>query len=294
MAEFDARTQLFGLIGFPLGHTLSPVLHNAALAATGINGVYLALPTPPERLAEAIGAMRAWPLGGLNVTVPHKVAVMNLLDALTPEARRIGAVNTISRDGDRLIGHNTDHLGFRAMVEGLAVPERAVILGAGGSSRSVAFALVALGVSEIVFAVRRPGASRDVREAMGAGVVLWREVPFASPDLASALGGAGWLINTTPLGMSPELDASPLSEGELSGLPPAAAVLDLIYNPAETRLMREARRRGLEARNGLAMLIAQAAAAFSIWTGREAPASAWRDALTPRLAPAGGRGEGVD
>lgn len=285
MPAIDARTQLFGLIGYPLSQTLSPQLQNAALAATGLNGVYLALPTPPERLAEAIGAMRAWPLGGLNVTVPHKVAIMPLLDAVTPEAQRIGAVNTVSREGDRLIGHNTDHLGFRAMLDGFDLPERAVILGAGGSSRAVAYALATAGVPEIVFAVRRPGASQELVSALQLPDVRWQEVAFDSPALHAALAGAGLVVNTTPVGMSPAIDASPLGEDALDRLPGGTAVLDLIYHPSETRLMRLAQARGLGTRNGLSMLIAQAAAAFTIWTGREAPEAAWNDALTVSLEP---------
>lgn len=279
MPGIDARTQLFGLIGYPLGHTLSPPLHNAALAATGVNGVYLALPTPPERLAEAIAAMRAWPVAGLNVTVPHKVTVMPLLDAITPEAERIGAVNTIARDGDRLIGHNTDYQGFLAMLHGLPVPERAVILGAGGSSRAVAYALVSAGTREITFAVRRPGASQEVVTAMAAPAVRWSEAAFGSTELNAALDSADVLVNTTPVGMTPHADLSPLESTDLARLPTHAAVLDLIYNPSETRLMRLAKARGLDAINGLPMLIAQAAAAFTIWTGRQAPESAWQNAL---------------
>ena len=279
MPGIDAHTQLFGLIGFPLGHTLSPSLHNAALAATGVNGVYLALPTPPERLADALSAMRAWPIAGLNVTVPHKVAVMPLLEAITPEAERIGAVNTISREGDRLIGHNTDYKGFLAMLDGLPVPEHAVILGAGGSSRAVAYALVSAGTRAITFAVRRPASSQEVVAAMAAPAVRWEEAAFGSPELHAALATADVLVNTTPVGMAPHADASPLDPTELARLPQGAAVLDLIYNPSETRLMRLAQERGLTARNGLPMLIAQAAAAFTIWTGRQAPESAWQDAL---------------
>ncbi len=279
MPAIDARTQLFGLIGYPLGHTLSPALHNAALAATGVNGVYLALPTPPERLADALAAMRAWSVAGLNVTVPHKVAVMPFLDAIAPEAERIGAVNTVSREGDRLIGHNTDFQGFLAMLDGVAKLERAVILGAGGSSRAIAYALVQAGAKTVTFAVRRPGASQDVVAAMGAPDVRWQEVRFASPELDAALEGADVLVNTTPVGMSPHIDDSPLDSRGLARLPSHAAVLDLIYNPSETRLMRLAKERGLQTRNGLPMLIAQAAAAFTIWTGKQAPEAAWQDAL---------------
>lgn len=277
MLEIDAQTRLYGLIGHPLTETFSPRLHNAALAAAGLNGVYLALPTAPERLAEAIAAMRTWPLGGLNVTVPHKVAVMPLLDAITPAAARIGAVNTIVREGDRLIGHNTDHLGFGAMLAGLAVPERAVILGAGGSSRAVAFALARAGVRAVTFAVRRPGASHAVVAALALPEVAWHEAAFGSPELEAALAAAGWLVNTTPVGMG--ADASPLEARSLARLPRGAVVLDLVTHPAETSLMRRARARGLLARNGHAMLTAQAAAAFAIWTGVDVPEAVWNDAL---------------
>lgn len=281
----DAQTRLFGLIGYPLRETLSPRLHNAALAATGLNGVYLALPTPSERLPDAIAAMRTWPLGGLNVTVPHKVAVMPLLDAISPEAQRIGAVNTIAREGDRLIGHNTDHRGFHAMLEGLPVPERAVVLGAGGSSRAVAYALAHAGVRVITFAVRRPGASRDLVDALALPHVRWEEVLMPSAALEKALAAAGWLVNTTPVGMAPALGDAPLDDAMLERLPAGAAVLDLITHPAETLLMRRARARGLVARNGLAMLISQAAAAFTIWTGHEPPETVWKDALRGILEP---------
>ncbi len=279
MLGIDAKTQLFGLIGYPLAQTHSPRLQNAALSAMGLNGVYLAMPTAPERLASAVGAMRAWPVGGFNVTVPHKVAVMEFLDAISPEAERIGAVNTISREGDRLVGHNTDHVGFLAMLAGIPLPERAIILGAGGSSRAVAFALASVGVGEILFAVRRAGASREVVSSLRFPDVGWQEVLFGSPALRSALPGTCLVVNTTPVGMAPEIDASALDADALALLPPQAAVLDLVYSPAETRLLRLARERGHPTRNGLTMLIAQAAAAFSIWTGVQAPEKAWHDAL---------------
>lgn len=279
MPAIDAHTQLFGLLGYPLVHTLSPTLHNAALAATGVNGVYLALPTPPERLADAIAAMRAWPVAGLNVTVPHKVAVMSYLDEIAPEAARVGAVNTIAREGDRLVGHNTDVAGFLAMLEGVSSLERVLILGAGGSSRAVAAALLKAGSRQVTFAVRRPGASQDVIDSLQAPEIHWQEVAFASPDLDATLPHTDLLVNTTPVGMSPQIDDSPLDANALERLPSHAAVLDLIYNPSETRLMRLAKERGLHTCNGLPMLIAQAAAAFTIWTGKHAPDAAWQDAL---------------
>ncbi|HEY9900592.1 MAG TPA: shikimate dehydrogenase [Pantanalinema sp.] len=276
----DAHTFLLGLIGHPLGHTLSPRLHRSALAHAGLDGVYLALPTPSERVEDAVRAVRAWRIRGLNVTLPHKEAVIPLLDDLTSRARRVGAVNTLFWDGDRLVGDNTDTAGFEALIEGLPVAGRKVlVLGAGGSARAVADVLGEQGAREVVFAVRREGASRDLVEsfARAFGATCYREIPWEA--LAEHLGEAALVVNTTPVGMYPDGDRSPLSPEQVDLLGAGSAVVDLVYRPAATRLVQDARARGLTARSGLVMLAAQASAAFERWTGARVPLEVWLGAL---------------
>ncbi|HEY9856827.1 MAG TPA: shikimate dehydrogenase [Stenomitos sp.] len=276
----DADTFLLALIGYPLGHTLSPRLHQAALAAAGLNGVYLALPTPPEHLADAVRGVRAWKLRGLNVTIPHKVAVIPLLDGLTARAERVGAVNTLYWEGDRLMGDNTDVAGVKALSAGLAVEgRRVIVLGAGGSARSVGVALGELGAAEVVFLVRRPGAAQALVSGLTEAFPATRALEQPWEAAEELLPAADLLFNTTPIGMEPNDADSPLTPDQVALLPGHAAVLDLIYRPAMTRLMRMAAERGLVARNGLAMLVAQAQAAFERWTGRHVPLDVWERSL---------------
>lgn len=276
----DADTFLLGLIGYPLGHTLSPILHQAALEAAGLNGVYLALPTPPERLADAVRGVRAWRLRGLNVTVPHKVEVIPYLDGLTPGAERVGAVNTLYWEGDRLMGDNTDVAGVHALLAGLSLAGRSVlVLGAGGSARSVGVALGQLGAAQVAFLVRRPGSARDLvaNLSWAFGAMRAVEVPWQRVD--DLLGAVDVLINTTPIGMQPHAAETPLGPEQIALLGSHAAVIDLVYRPTETRLLRHAAERGLLVRNGLVMLVAQAQAAFERWTGQNVPTEVWERSL---------------
>lgn len=262
---------LYGLLGYPLGHTLSPAMQQAAFAARGLEGTYLALPVPPERLAGALAGVRAWRLPGLNVTVPHKTAVLPHLDGLTPEAEAVGAVNTLYWDGDRLMGDNTDVAGFAgALGDRPAGP--AVVLGAGGAARA---ALKVLGAAPgpVHVLARRVEAGRALLGEFG---LAGRAAAPGSPEAAACLAEAALVVNATPVGLDGA--ASPLTAADVARLPGGARVMDLIYNPAETPLMRLARARGLEAEGGLEMLVRQGAAAFARWTGREAPVEAMRRA----------------
>jgi shikimate dehydrogenase len=267
---------LYGLLGYPLGHTLSPRLHNAALRWAGLDGAYMALPVPPERLDGALAGVRAWRLPGLNVTVPHKTAVIPFLDGLTPQARQIGAVNTLYWEGDRLMGDNTDYQGFLESLPELAWPEvTATVLGAGGAARAVVAALDDRRVGVLHVAARRPDQAAALRAALAP------ETPGHAVGLDAAgplLGRTGLLINTTPVGMH---GGSPLDEAHLACLPAGALVYDLIYNPAETPLLAMARARGLATQNGLEMLLCQAAAAFERWTGRRPPLEVLRASVQP-------------
>ena len=270
---------LYGLLGYPLGHTLSPRLHQAALRWAGLAGTYVALPVPPERLEGAIAGVRAWRLPGVNVTIPHKTAVMAHLDALTPQARQIGAVNTLFWDGDRLMGDNTDYAGFDASLPELRWPDTiATVLGAGGSARAVVAALRDRGVAVLHVVARRREQASALREALAPdlpGQLLGFEDEVA---LGALLARTRLLVNTTPLGMQ---GGSPLGEAQVACLPANAYVYDLIYNPAETPLLAMARARGLAGCNGLEMLLGQAAAAFERWTGRRPPLDVLRHAIAP-------------
>jgi shikimate dehydrogenase len=270
---------LYGLLGYPLGHTLSPRLHQAALRWAGLAGTYVALPVPPERLDGAMTGVRAWRLPGLNVTIPHKQAVMPFLDGLTPQAEQIGAVNTLFWEGDRLLGDNTDYTGFKESLPPLDWPHVIVtLLGAGGSARAVVAALRDQGVAVLHVVARRQAQAEALRRELAPalpGMVVGLDE--AGP-LEALLGRTRLLVNTTPVGMDGH---SPLSAAQVAMLPANAYVYDLVYNPAETPLLAMARARGLQGCNGLEMLLGQAAAAFERWTGRKPPLDVLRDALVP-------------
>ncbi|HEY9722249.1 MAG TPA: shikimate dehydrogenase [Oscillatoriaceae cyanobacterium] len=266
---------LFGLLGYPLGHSLSPRLHQAALAWAGRPGTYVALPVPAERLAGAIAGVRAWRFPGLNVTVPHKQAVIPLLDGLTPLAARVGAVNTLYWEGDRLLGDNTDYLGFlESLPPALLRPGlRVVLLGAGGAARAVAAGLQDRGCSVTVVA-RRLEAARTLGADLKAG---FEAASFADgPRLRKFLTEAELLVNATSVGMDGV--SAPLAPDAIACLPEGAFVYDLIYRPARTPLLDQAQARGLGIQNGLEMLLIQAAHAFERWTGERPPLALLREA----------------
>ncbi|MDB5099661.1 MAG: shikimate 5-dehydrogenase [Cyanobacteria bacterium RYN_339] len=275
---------LYGLLGYPLGHTLSPPMHQAALAALGLPGTYEALPVPADRLAGAMAGVRAWRLPGLSVTIPHKVAVMAYLDEVTPLAQRIGAVNTIYWDGDKLCGDNTDYAGFRACLPPGTVAGQAVtVLGAGGAARAAVLALADEGAARVHLVARRQAAAEALRDQLLPGEQAGAIVPFEDlPELQRILAESRLVVNATPLGMHGK--TAPLPGDALAALPADAHVMDMIYAPAETPLMAAARARGLAVSNGAEMLLHQAAFAFERWTGAQAPLAAMREALHAGLA----------
>lgn len=264
-----------GLTGYPLGHSLSPRLHAAALAATGFAGNYELFPVSPEEphaLADLLKRLRAGELHGLNVTIPHKQAVIPLLDDLTSAARAIGAVNTIYfRDG-QLIGENTDAPGFLADLQqlvGTRLPEptrHALVLGAGGSARAVVYALLNHGW-QVTIAARHLEQAQVLCAGFQSSSFGPRvsNIEYTGSSIFPLLPGLALLVNTTPLGMSPNTGSSPWPV-DLAF--PRADVYDLVYNPRETLFVRQAREAGLRARTGLGMLVEQAALAFECWTGR--------------------------
>jgi shikimate dehydrogenase len=270
-----------GLIGYPVGHSRSPAMQQAAFDALGIPARYVLWETPPEALAERLASLRAPDVLGANVTIPHKTAVAPLLDALAQSAERAGgAVNTIVRGADgRLMGHNTDVSGVLRVLDAHgagAVGQSVLVLGAGGAARAAWAAAHERGMLLRV-AVRNPAMAQgalSVLDRSPAGIV-----PLdASDELAKVLAASNILINATPVGMGDPL-VSPLSAELLSYLPESALVFDMVYIPPETALLRAARARGLRVVTGLEMLLEQGAAAFQLWTGLPAPVEVMRAAL---------------
>jgi shikimate dehydrogenase len=274
MSRLSGATNVAGIIGWPVERSLSPAIHNAAFSALGLDWVYLPFPVEPGEAAHAAEAMRTLGIRGLNVTMPHKRTVIPALDELTMEAARIGAVNTITLDGERLIGSNTDGPGFLTFLDAEVSLDpkgaRALILGAGGAARSVAVALGDAG-AEVTIAARRPDQAKEI-----AGLVQGAIAVGSDPEtLKRQIAGAGLIVNATPVGRDGE--AMPLDP---AGLGPGHVVVDLIYHPEATPLVRTAREHGARAFNGIGMLVHQAALSFEKWTGVAAPIDAMRAAVS--------------
>ena len=270
-----------GLIGFPVGHSISPAFQQAAFDSLGLDVDYQLWETPAERLTEVVGRLRESNYLGANVTIPHKQAVTSLLDSVDEVARVVGAVNTIVREGKRLIGYNTDVEGFSRALEtdgeSRVSSHRFVVLGAGGAARAVVTAVL-LGepASVVVLARRREQAVALLNDLDRAGILNAASrvdiLPLASSNVETekAVRAADVVVNTTPVGMRhhPSEGSMPLPADWLA---PGQLVYDLVYNPPETPLLGAARERGARALNGLPMLVYQGAAAFERWTGRAAP-----------------------
>jgi shikimate dehydrogenase len=266
-----------GVIGDPIRHSLSPALHNAAFAATGLDWVYLAFPVAPGDVPAALAGMRALGIDGLSVTMPHKAAVAAAVDRLSPTAARLEAANTVIRRGRDLVGESTDGEGFLAAVrqdEGWdPAGRRCLILGAGGAARSIALALADAGAARVVVVARRvDGAEAAAALAGPAG----RSAPASA--VAEAVADAELVVNATPVGMTGvvKLDRSPPEPAFPFDLDPARLgtgqlVVDLVYAPVATPLLQAARRRGTRTANGLGTLIHQAALQFRLWTGEDPP-----------------------
>jgi len=295
----DGATALVAVLGNPVRHSLSPAMHNAALRQMGLNWIYLALPVPAEELETVVRALEAIGCRGLNVTIPHKQAVAELVRELRPLAQRIGAVNTlVPHPQGGWIGTNTDAEGFLAPLRTAGevwTGRRAVVLGCGGSARAVVAGLVELGLASITVAARRlPGLeafAADCRPwAPQLRTLVWPgEVDGSSSPLSPVLAEADLVVNTTPVGMASSLDAAaagrcPLTSLELDALAPGTVVYDLIYTPRPTRLLQAAAARGCLTLDGLEMLVQQGAAALRLWSGEgEVPVAAMRQAALAQL-----------
>lgn len=305
----------FGLLGYPLEHSFSPIIHRSALQAMGIEGSYNLYPVMPspqgrENALQLLASLRAGRIKGLNITVPYKRSFLADFDELTPTAQAVGAVNTVFMQNRRLVGENSDVAGFLVDIGGqlnLAGPRgwqcpgnalpatagnhprTALLLGAGGAARAVAYGLAISGWQVILLA-RRPaqaaGLARQLADCCEEGVILAWSMPLGVAALRTITSqvGVSLVVNTTPVGMYPQTGRSPWPAAVR--FPRQAIAYDLVYNPPETLFLKQARKDGLRTANGLGMLVEQAAISLQCWLGRDVPREPMFRALETRLAAA--------
>lgn len=278
-----AKTKIVGLLGWPLGHSLSPVMQNAAFSASGLDYIYLPLATSPELLPQAVAGIKALGFAGVNVTIPHKIAVMEFIDELDVTAKLVGAVNTIVVKEGRLIGYNTDAGGYiRSLQQNgeHVAGKTAVILGAGGAARAVVAGLVGANIAAVTIAAREKSKADRMAQLFQGNVPI-RGSAWDGEEFDKLLSKADFIVNATPLGMYPHLESQPTINWDL--LQQSAVISDLVYNPLVTKFMAEGIRRGHTAVGGEGMLIEQGALAFELWTGVKAPTTVMRQALLSEL-----------
>ncbi len=271
----SGRTRVVGIIGDPVDHSRSPAMHNAAFAALRLDWVYVPFPVPAAEVAAAVAAVRALGLAGVNVTVPHKEAVVPLLDAVSPLARQVGAVNTIVHADGQLLGDNTDVHGFAQLLRAARIRVRgrhAIVIGAGGSARAVVAALQELGAARLTVANRTPARARALTACCPDVPV--HVAPLTALTETALLGDAALVVNTTSI----ELGGAAFPPLAVSATPARCAFVDLLYG-RPTAFLAAARRAGRPAHDGSAMLLHQGARAFRLWTGRHAPLAVMRTAL---------------
>ena len=273
------KYELVGVLGYPVAENPTCVMQEAGFAALGLQWRYLNMEVKPEALPDAMRGVRALGMQGINLTIPHKVAVMTLLDDIAPDAKLIGAVNTVRRDGDRLIGENTDGKGFlRGLRESGIDPRgrRIVVLGAGGAARAITVELALAGAAELIVINRSVERGQalvaDLKSRTGANA------HFKPWDATYAIGPeTDVLVNATSIGLYPDINATP--DVDLKSARSELLVCDVIPNPPETRLIQAARALGLKTLTGLPMLVYQGTIGFEMWTGQPAPEAAMKHAL---------------
>ncbi len=283
MNSITGKTKVCGIIGDPIEHSMSPVMHNAAFEALGLDYAYLPFRVRQEELPGAVAGIRALNVVGLNVTIPHKVAVIPLLDKLDPLAEKMGAVNTITNEGGLLTGYNTDAPGFMQALRSKGVDlegKNILVLGAGGASKGISFILAEAGASLVILnrtLIRAEELASQIAQ-------YYHRKPEArtlsEENLAGGLDGADVLVNTTSVGMVPDVNQTPVPARLLN---PNLVVCDIVYNPLETRLLREARAAGARTIDGLDMLVWQGALAFEKWTDQKAPFEIMKQAAVKAL-----------
>ncbi|NEO25919.1 MAG: shikimate dehydrogenase [Kamptonema sp. SIO4C4] len=282
----NGKTKLLGVSGDPVEHSLSPVMHNAAIAHLGVNYIYLPFPVRQQDLATALDGFTAIGVQGINLTIPHKQAVIPHLSHVSTVAQAIGAVNTLWRTDNGWSGTNTDAAGFIAPLKALprdwsqVIP---VILGNGGAARAVVAGCVELGCPEIRVVGRNPEKLDKFKQS-------WQNTPFADhlsvhpwDKLTEVVSETQLIVNTTPVGMSPQVEQSPVDASILQQLPPGAIAYDLIYTPSPTRFLQLAQTQGATAIDGSEMLVQQGAAALHLWLDTPIPVEIMRQALLDQL-----------
>ncbi len=289
MQPITGKTKLLGVIGDPVTHSLSPLIHNAAIAELGRDYVYVAFPIKPENLATAIAGFQAVGVVGFSITIPHKQTIIPLLNRITPTAQLVGAVNTVRWTESGWEGTNTDVEGFIAPLNALNrdwTKVSPVVLGIGGAARAVVVGLAQLGCSQIHVVGRNVAKLEAFHQSwqnsdLNAVVAVhpWENLPLVIPHTEL-------LVNTTPLGMAPNIDASPVTAELLQRLHQSAIAYDLIYNPSPTRFLQDAQTQGNLAIDGLEMLVQQGAAALQLWLQEPVPVDTMRQVLKNHLFPA--------
>ncbi len=285
--NINGKTSVFGVIGDPIEHSLSPLMHNSAIAMMGIDAVYIPFNVKPQFLENAISSIIPLNIKGLNVTVPHKTEVMKYLDRLTDVAKAVGAVNTIINDDGALIGDNTDVYGFEMCLKKDGdveiFPERISILGAGGAARGVAYACSMRDEVREVIVLNRTfsKAEKLVEELSHVTGKTLVPMPADKETLNRMLPPSGLVVNATSVGMYPDISSSPVLDTDV--FHDGQVICDIIYNPLETKFLREASSRGARTVGGLAMLAYQGARSLSLWTGEDAPANVMLDVLREKF-----------
>jgi shikimate dehydrogenase len=271
--QINGTTEIYGIIGNPVSHSLSPIMHNSAFEALGLNKAYVAFPA--TNAAKALAGCRALGVRGLSVTIPHKEAVLDHIDTIDPVAEKIGAVNTLIFDDEdkKIHGLNTDWIGAnRALADKIDIQgKRILLLGAGGSAKSIGFGLQEAG-AQVILASRTESRVKTLAETLACDWIHLAEIDTVQADC---------LVNATSVGMRPLENASLVPADSLGNFP---VVMEIVYAPLETRLLREAKSAGCEVIDGLSMLLYQGVAQFETWTGQDAPIEVMRTALMNIIA----------
>ncbi len=273
--------QIFGVIGYPIAHSMSPDMHNDSFKHLGIQATYLPFAVRPEDLQDAIKGMKAIGIQGFNVTIPHKTNIMPFLDKIDSLAAEIGAINTVKLEGGEYVGYNTDGLGFvkgiKEQLQSSLADQKVLIVGAGGAARGIYYSLLQEGARHVDIANR----TISKGEQLIAGKTSeTKSVVFSIAEAEKILSEYTLIINTTSIGMHPNINESPLS---LKNMKPLALVSDIIYNPLQTKLLKEAANKGALIQNGIPMFVHQGALAFQLWTGKQPDTERMRKIVLTKL-----------
>ncbi len=269
--KIDGETKIYGVIGDPIGHSLSPAIHNMAFRKLGLNAIYLAFQVKSENLVRAVEGFKALNFQGFNVTIPHKTSIMSLLDKVDPLAEKIGAVNTVKNVDGKLFGYNTDGLGALQALKKSKVKldnKKIVLIGAGGAGKALAFTFANY-AKEMVILNRTEEKAVKLSKTISENFSLQvKGLKLNYENLRNELKNADLLVNATSLGMYPNVDKTPVDKNLINQ---NLVVFDVVYNPLKTRFLKEAEEKGAKIVNGLSMFIYQAVEAFKIWTGLNPP-----------------------